>query len=99
MNLTLYPLGDYCQRLDKLGQPAAPLPAGLDLGRRVELVSYNSQEVVPGTLFVCKGAHFKPDYLKDAARRGAFAYVSERAYPEAGLPCVLVKDMLSLIHI
>ena len=93
MNLTPYPLGDYCEILDKLGQPAAPLPAGPDLGRRVELVSYNSREVVPGTLFLCKGAHFKPDYLADAARRGAFAYVSERAYPEVDLPCVLVKDI------
>lgn len=93
MNLTLYPLGDYTALLDKLGQLAAPLPAGLDLGRRVELVSYSSQEAVPGTLFLCKGAHFKPDYLADAARRGAFAYVSETAYRSVDLPCILVRDM------
>ena len=93
MELTLYPLGEYCELLDKLGLLAAPLRLGPDTGRTVELVSCNSREVVPGTLFVCKGAHFKPDFLAEAQRRGAFAYVSERAYPEVGLPCVLVRDM------
>ena len=93
MDLTLFPLGEYCELLDKLGQLAASLPDGLDLGRAVELVSCNSKEMRPGTLFLCKGAHFKPDYLADAARRGAFAYVSETAYPEIKLPCILVRDM------
>ena len=93
MELTLFSLGEYCQLLDRLGQLAAPLPVALDLARTVELVSYNSKEAVPGTLFLCKGAHFKPDYLADAARRGAFAYVSETAYPQVDLPCILVRDM------
>ena len=93
MDLTRFPLGDYCALLDGLGQLAAPLPQGLDLGRVVELVSCNSRETVPGTLFLCKGAHFKADYLADARRRGAFAYVSEVPYPETDLPCILVKDM------
>lgn len=93
MELTLFPLGVYCELLDGLGQLAAPLPAGLNLERTVELVSCNSQEVVPGTLFLCKGAHFKAEYLADAARRGAFAYVSEAPYPGVDLPCLLVRDM------
>ncbi len=93
MELTLYHLGDYCDLLDKLGLLAGPLPAGLDLGRTVELVSCDSREVIPGTLFICKGTHFKPEFLADAARSGAFAYVSETPYPQVGLPCVLVRDM------
>ena len=93
MKLTLYPLGEYVQLLDKLGQLAAPLPDKLELERTVELVSYNSKEVVPGTLFICKGAHFKAEYLTDAARRGAFAYVSENAYSDVDLPCILVRNM------
>ncbi len=93
MDLTLYPLGEYCDLLDKLGLLAAPAPRGPALDRTVELVAYRSQEVLPGTLFLCKGAHFKPEYLADAARRGAFAYVSETPYPQAGLPCILVGDM------
>ena len=93
MDLTLYPLGEYLGLLDKLGVLAAPRPAGLDLDRTVELVSYNSGEVVPGTLFICKGAHFKADYLAQAARKGAFAYVSETPYPGVELPCIPVRDM------
>ncbi len=93
MELTRFPLRDYCALLDKLGLPAAPLPDGMDLNRTVELVSYSSQEVLPGTLFLCKGAHFKPEYLADAAKRGAFAYVSEAPYPQVDLPCILVQDM------
>lgn len=93
MDLTLYPLREYTALLDRDGLLSAPLPEGLDPDRTVELVSYDSNEVVPGTLFLCKGAHFKAEYLADAARRGAFAYVSERAYPQVDLPCILVSDM------
>mgnify|MGYP002510118164 CR=1 FL=1 len=93
MDLTLYPLSEYCDLLDKLGLLAAPPRPGPDGGRTVELVSCNSKEVVPGALFVCKGAHFKPEFLAEAQRRGAFAYVSETPYPQVGLPCVLVRDM------
>ena len=46
--------------LPPLDVPAAPLPEELDQTQPVALVSYDSREVVPGTLFVCKGAHFKP---------------------------------------
>ena len=31
----------------------------------------NSRESVKGTMFVCKGSHFKSEYLKDAITRGA----------------------------
>ena len=93
MDLTLYPLSEYIGLLDKLGILAAPLPAGPDLDRTVELVSYNSREVVPGTLFLCKGAHFKADYLAQAAQKGAFAYVSEAPYPQVKLPCIPVSDI------
>jgi len=93
MDLTLFPLRAYCGLLDKLGLLAAPVPDSPELDRTVGLVSCDSKQVVPGTLFLCKGAHFRPEYLADAARRGAFAYVSETAYPEAGLPCVAVRDI------
>ena len=74
-------LGDYYQLLLKhnLLADLRPLPA--DFARPVALVSCDSQVVVPGTLFLCKGAAFKPAYLADAVRRGAFAYVSEKVYP------------------
>ena len=93
MELTLFPLKDYIELLVVEGLLDGPLPDGLDLGRTVELVSYSSQEVVPGTLFICKGAHFKPQYLAEAAVRGAFAYVSETAYPDVNLPCIRANEI------
>ena len=35
-------------------------------GRAVSGVTYNSLEAGEGSLFVCKGAHFREQYLKDA---------------------------------
>ena len=91
MDLTPHTLGEYCALLEP--QLAAPLPEGLDLSQSVALVSCDSQEVVPGTLFLCKGAHFKEAYLSQAAQRGAVAYVSQTPYPAVDLPCILVSDM------
>lgn len=87
------PLGDYCQLLLKNGLLADHTPLRADLTREVPLVSCDSQVVVPGTLFICKGAAFKEDYLLDALRKGAVAYVSERVYPAAPGPCILVSDV------
>ena len=91
MDLTPHTLGEYCALLEP--QLAAPLPEGLDLSQSVALVSCDSQEVVPGTLFLCKGAHFKEAYLSQAAQRGAVAYVSQTPTPAVDLPCILVSDM------
>lgn len=55
-------------------------------------LSYNSQAVDPGCLFICKGAKFNPQYLLDAQARGALAYVSEVRY-EVELPWVQVRDV------
>ena len=69
------------------------------LKRRVEWLSYDSQESRPGTLFVCKGAHFSARYLEDALSKGAFCYVSEKSYEEELSPegkkagVILVKDI------
>ncbi|MBR2001035.1 MAG: UDP-N-acetylmuramyl-tripeptide synthetase [Firmicutes bacterium] len=52
------------------------------LGCEVEHLTFDSQDVKPGTLFVVKGVHFKAQYLKDAIDRGAFCYISERIYTE-----------------
>lgn len=93
MELNFYPLRAYCALLEKEELLAAPLPRELDLGRTVELVSCDSREVVPGTLFICKGVHFKPEFLADAARLGAFAYVSETPCPQVVLPCIQVSEL------
>ena len=87
-------LGDYYQLLLRHGLLADQTPLRADLGRKVALVACDSQKVVPGTLFLCKGAAFKGRYLSDALQKGAFAYVSERPYPEGGAaPCIRVTDI------
>lgn len=93
MELPCYVLGDYVQLLLKNGLVAPGAPVTADLTRPVALVSCDSRDIVPGTLFLCKGAHFRPEYLADAAGRGAFAYLSETAYPEVEIPCIPVTDI------
>ena len=56
MSLTLYPLGDYIQLLQRKNLQLEF--SGAPLTREVSLVSCDSRQVVPGTLFICKGAHF-----------------------------------------
>ncbi|MEA4932054.1 MAG: Mur ligase family protein, partial [Lawsonibacter sp.] len=93
MDQSVHSLGDYVNLLEKEGLLAAPVPSGLTREAAVALVSYDSREVVPGTLFLCKGAHFKPEFLISAKEKGAMAYLSATPYPEVDLPCLLVQDM------
>jgi UDP-N-acetylmuramyl-tripeptide synthetase len=87
------PLGEYYQMLLRGGLLAHRTPLAADLTRPVALVSCDSRQVIPGTLFVCKGAAFREDFLRDAARQGAFAYVSQQPYPDIPLPCLEVTDI------
>ena len=59
----------------------------------VELVSCDSQHVVSNTLFLCKGVHFKAQYLQDAVNKGAFAYLSEVEYPEVNIPWIPLTNV------
>ena len=94
MERPILPLGDYYQLLIKHGLLADQTPLKANLAQPVALVSCDSQKVVPGTLFLCKGKAFKGQYLAQALERGAFAYVSEQVYPEGGAaPCIRVTDI------
>ena len=97
MELSPKPIQTYLTCLENRGLLAAPVPADLDRSAPVALVSYDSRAVIPGTLFLCKGAHFRPEFLEAAREQGAFAYVSETPYPQAGLPCIQVTDMRQAI--
>lgn len=69
------------------------------LNREVEYVSYNSKDIYPNTLFICKGASFKKEYLLDAIKEGVVIYVSEVDY-DVDIPCIIVNDIkiaLSLV--
>lgn len=62
--------------------------------KRVTGLTFNSKEVEPGTLFVCKGANFKEEYLHEAVNRGAIGYLSEKAYDSVeGIASFIVSDI------
>lgn len=60
---------------------------------RIEHITFHSQQARENTLFICKGAHFKKQYLKEALFRGAVCYISEQRYPLPNLSYILVKDV------
>lgn len=64
-------------------------------GSIVSSVTYNSKEAGEGTLFVCKGAHFKAQYLQDAIDAGAAGYVTAAPYGLGSEECpeILVSDI------
>ncbi len=62
------------------------------LGRKVYQISINSTNVVKESMFICKGASFKEEYLKEAISKGAFVYVSEKRYT-VNACCILVSDI------
>lgn len=60
----------------------------------VEYLTYDSKQVVEGTLFICKGAAFKAEYLKEAVKKGAVAYISEQRFDIGEeVPYLLVEDI------
>lgn len=92
MQLQEHTLGDYLQLLQKHKLLARPF-AGADLSRRVSLVSCDSRSVTDGTLFICKGAHFKAEYLDGAMEKGAFVYLAQELFPRAQIPGIVVTDV------
>ena len=88
------PLGEYYQLLQRAGLLAGGA-VGADLTRPVEAVTCDSRSAVPGSLFLCKGAAFKEEYLAQALGQGAFAYVSEVPYENQPAPCIRVTDIRS----
>jgi len=63
-----------------------------------EVLTFNSKEVTDGTLFVCKGAAFKQQYLVESLKSGAICYISEIKYDvneDMGreIPYIYVNDV------
>lgn len=63
-----------------------------NIDQEVKHLSCNSQEVVVGTLFICKGLHFKEKFLQDAITKGSICYISEVKY-DSKAPCIIVRDV------
>ncbi|WP_040196392.1 UDP-N-acetylmuramoyl-L-alanyl-D-glutamate--2,6-diaminopimelate ligase [Candidatus Soleaferrea massiliensis] len=60
----------------------------------IDYISYNSKDIHPGSLFICKGFGFKEQYLKQALENGAIAYIAEQHYEDVpkDVPYIQVKD-------
>ena len=89
---TPHTLRDYLTPLKREGilKSAPHDPGALDLP--IAYATDDSREARPGTLFVCKGAAFKRDYLLSALEAGAVAYVSEQDYG-VDAPAITVSDI------
>lgn len=59
----------------------------------IRLLTYDSREVTENTMFICKGAAFKPVYLRNSVEQGAVCYISEKKYELEDVPYILVKDI------
>ncbi len=64
----------------------------------IKYISYDSKDVRDGTLFICKGLNFKPEYLTEAITGGAVACMTEKdsviAKGEAPeIPMLVTEDM------
>ena len=86
----VYPLSHYIATLERVGVLVSA-PQGAD-ELRIAFATDDSRAARPDTLFVCKGAAFRREYLLGAIGAGAVAYVSETDY-EVDVPCVLVSDI------
>lgn len=93
------------QALDLLEQDG--LLVGYDcppqlLDHRFSHLSYSSADVTPDTFFICKGAAFKEEYLRDAIAKGAGVYLAQSLYEGVDCPHILVSDIrkaMSLVSI
>ena len=84
---------DFASMLGELGLVSG---SSLDNGGDdpVGYISYDTRDMKEDTLFVCKGAHFRDEYLKTALDSGAVGYVAERVHEEvSGVPYIIVSDM------
>ena len=92
-----YKLKDYIHLLEKEN-----LIISTELGEHFEhlcnqavaKVEHNSKEVIPNTLYICKGLNYKREYLEEAIHNGAMMYVAESEnVSNAGFPHIVVKDI------
>lgn len=96
-------LSEYLNMLAESGLWTKDNSDSADFRAEIRDVSYNSLEVRQGTLFICKGANFKPEYLKDALQKGAAAFVCEEGSAVAtacgtdetlhGIPHIFVNNI------
>lgn len=66
--------------------------------KEVNHFSYNSNDILDNTMFICKGAAFKEEYLISSIQKGAFVYVSDKKY-NLDFPCIIVNNIRDTLAI
>ncbi|MBQ7794812.1 MAG: acetylglutamate kinase [Clostridia bacterium] len=90
-----YQLSEYIALLEK---NKLIVEKSISSDTEISHISYNSQDITDGTLFICKGVHFKDEYLNDAVKKGAVCYISERKM-NAECDYIIVNDVRAAISL
>lgn len=83
---------EYIRKLEEMNIVTKKVDCSNILDKTVAYMSYNSQDIRQDTLFVCKGASFKEEYLAEAIDKGVIFYVSEKQYA-VDIPGIIVSDI------
>ncbi len=96
MAQTIYTIKDYFNLLKENDLISSFLLEDSHLDMPVSHLTFHSKGEMSGGLYVCKGSHFKEEYLKEAIDRGAICYISEADYQteDPGFPRIIVTDIL-----
>ena len=89
---TVHTLREYVDALRKAGILVESPENDALAAREIRCLTYDTRALSTDALFICKGAHFKEEYLRDALSRGAIAYVAEEKH-NVDAPCILVSDI------
>ncbi len=91
--MKFYSISFYAEELKKRGMLKEYAPNGQG-DKVITTLTYDSREVRQDTMFICKGAAFRAEYLTQSVRAGAVCYVSETAYEtDSPAACLLVTDI------
>ena len=85
-------LKEYADALTRAGLLTATTLTTAAENTVIDCLSYDTRSLHGTSLFLCKGAHFKAEYLSAAIAQGAAAYVAEKPYP-VDAPQLLVSDI------
>ena len=78
MSEKLYTIGDFINALDNSGMLMGTDMTDDYAATEICELTFDSRKVIPGTLFIAKGVHFKEEYLFSAFDKGAVAYISDK---------------------
>ena len=62
-------ISEYIQALKTSGLFVSHNISDADLSKEIECLTYDSREITSNAMFICKGAHFKADYIDKAFLR------------------------------